>query len=443
MSNNIEALTLTGTAAINGTGNALNNSITGNTASNTLTGGAGDDTLNGGAGADRMIGGAGNDLYFVDVATDVVTEATSEGTDTVQSAVTWTLGNAFENLMLTGSVAINGTGNTLNNVLTGNSGANVLTGGAGNDTMLGGAGNDLYVVDATTDVLTEAANEGYDSVQSTATYTLSNNIEALTLTGTAAINGTGNALDNALTGNGANNTLAGGAGNDTLIGGAGNDTLVGGAGNDLFVVDMVTDVVTEAANEGIDTVQSAVTWTLGAHLENLTLAGTAAINGTGNTFNNVLTGNSGANVLTGGAGNDTYIGGLGSDTLSDTSTTSNDIYVWGRGQGADTLTDAGGGDRVDILAGVTESQVWLRRLGSNLELSVIGTTDRLTINSWYTSPSHRIESFKLADGQALLASQVQQLVDAMATFAPPAAGQTTLPANHAAALNPVIAPSWA
>lgn len=117
--------------------------------------------------------------------------------------------------------------------------------------------------------------------------------------------------------------------------------------------------------------------------------------------------------------------------------------MWGRGQGADTLTDAGGSDRLDILAGVTESQVWLRRLGSNLELSVIGTTDRLTINGWYTSPSHRIESFKLADGQALLASQVQQLVDAMATFAPPAAGQTTLPANHAAALNPVIAPSWA
>jgi Ca2+-binding RTX toxin-like protein len=148
-------------------------------------------------------------------------------------------------------------------------------------------------------------------------------------------------------------------------------------------------------------------------------------------------------VLAGGTGNDTYTGGLGSDTLNDTSTTSNDIYVWGRTQGADIVTDAGGTDRLDILAGVTEDQIWLRQIGNNLELSVIGTSDRLTINGWYTSPSNQIESFKLADGQALLASQVQQLVNAMAAFAPPAAGQTTLPANYAAALNPVIAPSWA
>ena len=429
-----EVLRLLGSDNINATGNSSDNTIHGNSGAN---------RLDGGGSFDSLIGGSGDDTYVVDNVHDITTESSGGGIDTVESSVTWALSSNVENLTLTGSAALNGTGNFLDNVLRGNSGANVLNGGAGNDTLIGGAGNDVYGVDVATDVVTEAANGGTDTVQSAVTWTLGAHLENLTLTGSAAINGTGNALDNALTGNGANNTLAGGAGNDTLIGGAGNDTLVGGAGNDLFVVDMVTDVVTEAANEGIDTVQSAVTWTLGAHLENLTLAGTAAINGTGNTFNNVLTGNSGANVLTGGAGNDTYIGGLGSDTLSDTSTTSNDIYVWGRGQGADTLTDAGGGDRVDILAGVTESQVWLRRLGSNLELSVIGTTDRLTINSWYTSPSHRIESFKLADGQALLASQVQQLVDAMATFAPPAAGQTTLPANHAAALNPVIAPSWA
>lgn len=107
------------------------------------------------------------------------------------------------------------------------------------------------------------------------------------------------------------------------------------------------------------------------------------------------------------------------------------------------MTDAGGTDRLDILAGVTEDQIWLRQVDNNLELSVIGTTDRLTINGWYASPSRQIESFRLADGQALLASQVQQLVDAMAAFAPPTAGQTTLPPNYAAALNPVIAPSWA
>ena len=439
----VENLTLTGTSNINATGNILANVLTGNSANN---------TLNGGAGADTLVGGGGNDVYVVDVATDVVIEAIGEGTDTVQAAVTWTLGDTLENLTLTGTATINGTGNTLNNRLTGNAANNQLTGGAGKDTLnggagadtlVGGAGNDIYMVDVATDVVIEAANEGVDTVQSAVTWTLGDTLENLTLTGYAAINGTGNALNNALTGNSGNNVLMGGAGNDTLNGGGSTDTMVGGLGNDTYVVDIIYDVITEAENEGTDTVRSAVNWTLGANLENLMLTGSSAINATGNALNNVLTGNSGANMLTGGAGNDTYRGGLGADTLSDTSTTSNDIYAWGRGQGADIVTDAGGNDRLDILAGVTEDQVWLRQIGNDLELSVIGTTDRLTINGWYSSPSNQIESFRLADGQALLASQVQQLVNAMAAFAPPAAGQTTLPASHAAALTPVIAPSWA
>ena len=146
------------------------------------------------------------------------------------------------------------------------------------------------------------------------TYTLAANVENLTLTGTTAINGTGNTLNNLLTGNSANNSLSGGAGNDTIDGGAGNDTMVGGAGNDTYVVNVATDVVTEAANEGTDTIQSAVTLTLGNNVENLTLTGTTAINGTGNTLNNVLTGNGAANTLAGAAGNDTYVGGAGNDT---------------------------------------------------------------------------------------------------------------------------------
>lgn len=467
-----ENLALTGSAAINGTGNAQNNSITGNSTNNTLTGGAGNDTLDGGAGTDTLIGGSGNDIYVVDVATDVVTELASEGTDTVQSAVTWTLGDTLENLTLTGSSAINGTGNALDNALTGNSANNTLTGGAGNDTLnggtgadalIGGVGNDVYVVDMATDVVTELAGEGSDTVQSAVTWTLGNTLENLTLTGSAVINGIGNALDNVLTGNYGNNVLIGGAGNDTLSGGQGADTLVGGAGNDVYMVGMVAtmyyfapgaapvisfaysdyDTITESANEGMDTVQSAVSWTLGSNLENLTLTGSAPLSGTGNALDNLLTGNTNANVLVGGEGNDTYTGGPGADTLNDTSTTSNDTYLWGRLQGSDVVTDAGGTDRLDILPGATEDQIWLRQIGNNLELSVIGTTDRLTINGWYASPSNRIESFRLADGQALLASQVQQLVNAMASFAPPAAGQTTLPTNYAATLNPVIAPSWA
>ena len=322
LGNNVESLALAGTNPINGTGNALDNTIIGNDANN---------VLDGKAGADLMSGGFGNDTYFVDNAGDVVFDEVNGGIDAVQSSVSFTLPSDVENLTLTLTGAISGTGNELNNVLTGNSANNTLTGGAGNDTldggagtdsMVGGTGDDTYIVAQTTDLTTENANEGIDTVQSSITWTLNNtngnNIENLTLTGTSLINGTGNALNNVLTGNSVNNSLTGGAGNDTLDGGAGTDTMVGGTGNDIYVVAQTTDVTTENANEGIDTVQSLITWTLsntsGNNIENLTLTGTNAIDGTGNTLANVITGNSANNVLNGGTGSDTLVGGLGNDT---------------------------------------------------------------------------------------------------------------------------------
>lgn len=354
LGSNVENLTLTGTAAVNGTGNDLNNTITGNSAANVLTGGIGNDTLNGGAGNDTLIGGVGNDTYVVDSSGDATTELAGEGTDTVQSSITWTLGQNLENLTLTGSALINGTGNSANNSITGNSAANVLTGGAGNDTLnggadadtlIGGVGDDTYVVDNAGDVVTELAGEGTDTVQSSITYTLGANLERLTLTGTAAINGTGNDLANVLTGNSVANVLTGGLGNDSLNGGTGADQLIGGAGDDTYTVDDAGDVTTELAGEGTDLVNSSITWTLGGNVENLTLAGTAAINGTGNGLDNVLVGNNAANTLTGGAGNDTLNGGAGADTLvggagNDTYTVDNaaDIVTESTGQGTDSVT---------------------------------------------------------------------------------------------------------
>jgi Ca2+-binding RTX toxin-like protein len=132
------------------------------------------------------------------------------------------------------------------------------------------------------------------------------NLEHLTLTGAAAITGTGNALANFLTGNDGANTLIGGAGNDTLYGGLGADSLAGGTGNDTYIVDDTSDDIGEAAAGGTDTVRSSVSYTLGANLENLTLTGADAINGTGNSLANILTGNDGANILAGEGGNDTY-----------------------------------------------------------------------------------------------------------------------------------------
>jgi Ca2+-binding RTX toxin-like protein len=228
---------------VNGTGNALANTLTGNSGANTLTGGAGDDTLDGGLGKDSLVGGTGNDTYRVNQADDVITEVANEGTDTVLSDVTWTLGANLENLSLQGTGALNGTGNALANILTGNSGANTLTGGAGDDTLdgglgkdslVGGTGNDTYRVNQADDVINEAANEGTDTVLSDVTWTLGANLENLSLQGTGALNGTGNALANRLTGNSGNNTFNGGDGADTLDGGAGNDSLIGGTGGDTY-----------------------------------------------------------------------------------------------------------------------------------------------------------------------------------------------------------------
>ncbi|WP_245487943.1 M10 family metallopeptidase [Rhizobium ruizarguesonis] len=328
LGNNVENLTYTGSASFTGTGNAL---------ANTITGGAGNDVLNGAAGADTLIGGAGNDTYIVDHAGDIVTENADAGTDTVRAtSASYTLAANVENLSFAGTGTFAGTGNNLDNTITGGAATDTLSGGAGNDTLNGGAGadtliggegDDIYIVDNAGDLVTEAADEGIDTVRTTlASYTLGSDVENLTYTGTAAFTGTGNGLAN---------TIRGAAGADTLDGGAGADSLIGGAGNDTYIVDNAGDLVTEAAEVGIDTVRTTLAaYTLGANVESLLYTGSGSFTGTGNALVNTIIGGAGNDTLDGGTGNDTLIGGAGNDTLiggagSDTMSggTGDDIYV--------------------------------------------------------------------------------------------------------------------
>src|SRR5207245_795032 len=159
---------------------------------------------------------------------DVLVENSSEGTDTVQTGLTWTLGTNFENLTLTGSSNLNGTGNSVANVLTSNTGVDSLTGGTGNDT---------YVVNNASDVIVENSSEGTDTIPTGLAWTLGTNIENLTLTGSSNLNGTGNTLANVLTSN------------------SGVNTLTGGTGNDTYVINNASDVIVENSAEGTDTVQ--------------------------------------------------------------------------------------------------------------------------------------------------------------------------------------------
>ncbi|MGL6211405.1 MAG: calcium-binding protein, partial [Paracoccaceae bacterium] len=295
-------------------GNGAANQISTGRGDDFLSGDLGNDTLDGGAGADRMNGGEGNDTFVVDAIGDRVVEAVDHGIDSVRASVSFRLSDTVENLVLTGTSAINGTGNAGVNRMVGNDGRNVLDGGAGADVMSGGAGDDTYLVDNAGDVVIEAAMSGTDTVISSLNHTLRANVENLTLTGSAT-EGTGNGGANTITGNDLANKLYGAGGNDLLISGAGRDTLTGGTGDDRYVIEALSDVIVELANEGTDTVQIDRSYGLGANLERLVLTGVAAINGTGNELNNGLRGNEAANVLNGGLGSDTLTGAGGADAF--------------------------------------------------------------------------------------------------------------------------------
>ena len=232
-------------------GTAGNDRLIGTSVADVIKGLAGNDILDGRLGDDTLIGGTGNDTYLVVSAGDKLVEKAEEGTDTVKTALAkYTLGLNLENLTFIDSGAHTGVGSAAANRIIGGGGDDRLDGRGGTDRLEGGAGNDTYVVNVIGDRVIEAPGAGTDTLIASVSFTLAANVEKLTLSGTSAINGTGNANDNTITGNGADNILRGfggidkligGGGNDTLYGGIGRDLLTGGSGGDAFVFDTAFD----------------------------------------------------------------------------------------------------------------------------------------------------------------------------------------------------------
>ncbi len=333
-----------------------------------LYGGNGDDRLNGGAGANNTLeGGSGNDIYMVFTTADTIVEAANRGTDTVLSRVSYTLGSNLDNLTLTGTGSIDGTGNSLNNTITGNSAPNFLNGGTGNDTLDGGDGDDDLFGDSGGDdfliggtgydtlyasgsVNTNYEPDGdfsYDVVYSSGNKNLSGGIgnDSLyadlslgnnTLSGGVGddrLNVSGSSGNNILSGDEGNdyldastffdesgsyystgnNTLSGGAGNDSLrayeVGS--NNTLNGGAGTDVLEVSFLS--TTSGISTTLDASTTNGTITAGSSsvsfssIEQFIIAGTA--------YNDTLLGGNGNDVLSGYTGKDNLSGGAGDDSL--------------------------------------------------------------------------------------------------------------------------------
>jgi Ca2+-binding RTX toxin-like protein len=197
-------------------------------------------------------------------------------------------------------------------------------------------------------------------------------------------------------GYGGDDQINGADGNDRLWGRTGNDTLLGGAGSDQI-------------------------W-----------------------------GEAGDDIIEGGAGNDLLVGGNDNGGSWNGSNyyagQGDDTYRFGRGDGQDTVWDvdgtAGNQDVLSFLSGISADQLWFRQVGSALEVSIIGTNDRVQVANWFAGANYHVEKFQTAQGQTLLDSSVQNLVNAMAAFAPPAIGQTTLPANYQSTLLPTITSNW-
>ncbi len=201
-------------------------------------------------------------------------------------------------------------------------------------------------------------------------------------------------------------TVLGGDGNDLLWSSSGNDALNGGAGND--------QLAGGAGNDALD----------------------------GGAGNDALDGGAGNDSLMGGIGNDTLDGGAGNDTLAGGA--GNDVYLLARGSGSDLVqeSDATAGTIDTASVAAAANQMWLRHVGNDLALSIIGTADKLTFSNWYLGSQYHVEQIRSSDAKLLMDKDVELLVHAMASFAPPPLGQTALTPQQTSVLAPAFLGSW-
>jgi Ca2+-binding RTX toxin-like protein len=407
--------TLTGgTTANRLDGGKGNDIIDGQAGNDTLIGGEGDDKMTGGAGADRLDGGEGSDWADYALSAAAVTVNLAENTATGGDAA----GDRFTSVE-------NIRGSAFADTLTGDSGNNTLNGYGGADALNGGDGLDLAsYADSTAAVIVNLATK--------------------TASGGHAAGDVLNSIEGII-GSSLADTLTGDDGANRLDGGGGADTLAGGKGDDIYVVDNALDSITENAGEGLDGIEASVSFDLttkGGNIENLTLTGSGAINGTGNASDNKIVGNGAANSLSGLAGNDDLDGGAGNDTL--TGGEGSDTFRFARNGGQDLLNaaDTDGADKLVIGGDVDYDQLWFQRIGNDLAIDIVGTSDRITVQGWYSSEANQLDRIELSDGDYISANDVDLLRAAMATIAPPVAGQLNLDQQVKQVLAPTLAASW-
>jgi Ca2+-binding RTX toxin-like protein len=423
--------------------------------------GSGDDTIDGGAGADQLLGNGGNDRIVYD-PNDTVSSG-GAGNDTLVvnqgAALSLDLRNTADQVTgggtTTGFENVDGSGSTAaltligdagNTILRGGLGADVISdaggddtidGGAGADSLYGNGGNDTMTYDAA-DIATDGSVGNDTLVVSQAigtTINLSTTSDQVvgggTTTGFENINGTGSSAALTLTGDASANILRGGSGNDRITYDAADFVEDGAAGRDWLVINSATALTVDLRLA--DQISGDVGLT--SNFENLDAnTSTGAITVTGDASDNFFNTGAGNDTLTGGAGYDFLAGSAGSDT-----------YFFARGDGADVVAEYNplGVDKniLSFLTGINYDQFWFKQESNNLEIDIIGTTDKVTVGNWYIDPLQQVQSIR-AGGLELVNTDVINLVNAMASMAPPGAGQTTLSTAQHAALDPVIAANW-